>query len=61
MAPAGEPPDEPQVRRANSNLMLWVSLAIFALALAVFVGLRVSFDQQVSDVTTRVDKLAQAH
>lgn len=58
MAPAAEPPDEPQVRRANSNLLLWVSLGIFALALAVFVGLRVSFDQQVSDVTTRVDKLA---
>jgi type VI secretion system protein ImpK len=58
LAPAGEPPDEPMVRRASSNLMLWVSLGIFALALAVFVGLRVSFDQQVSDVTTRVDKLA---
>jgi len=58
MAPAGEPPDEPMVRRAGSNLMLWVSLGIFALALAVFVGLRVSFDQQVSDVTARVDKLA---
>jgi type VI secretion system protein ImpK len=58
MAPAGEPPDEPMVRRASSNMMLWVSLGIFALALAVFVGLRVSFDQQVSDVTTRVDKLA---
>ena len=58
MAPAGEPPDEPMVRRAGSNLMLWVSLGIFALALAVFVGLRVSFDQQVADVTARVDKLA---
>ncbi|HEY5281742.1 MAG TPA: DotU family type IV/VI secretion system protein [Polyangia bacterium] len=58
MSPAGEPPDEPLVRRASSNLMLWVSLGIFALALAVFVGLRVSFDQQVADVTARVDKLA---
>ena len=58
MAPAGEPPDEPAVRRGSSNLMLWVSLGIFALAIAVFVGLRISFDQQVSDVTTRVDKLA---
>jgi type VI secretion system protein ImpK len=59
LAPAGEPPDEPMVRRAGSNLMLWVSLGIFALALAVFVGLRVSFDQQVADVTARVDKLAR--
>jgi type VI secretion system protein ImpK len=58
MAPAGQPPDEPMIRRAGSNLMLWVSLGIFALALAVFVGLRVSFDQQVADVTARVDKLA---
>ncbi len=58
LAPAAEPPDEPAVRRASSNLLLWVSLGIFALALAVFVGLRLSFDQQVSDVVTRVDRLA---
>jgi type VI secretion system protein ImpK len=58
LSPAGAPPDEPAVRRASSNLLLWVSLGIFALALAVFVGLRISFDQQVADVTTRVDKLA---
>jgi type VI secretion system protein ImpK len=58
MAPAGEPPDEPQVRRANSNFLLWVSLGVFALALAIFVGLRLSFDQHVSEVTSRVDKLA---
>lgn len=58
LSPAGDPPDEPAVRRASSNLLLWVSLGIFALALAVFVGLRISFDQQVADVTSRVDKLA---
>ena len=58
MAPAGEPPDEPKVRRASSNFLLWVSLGVFALALAIFVGLRLSFDQQVADVTSRVDKLA---
>jgi type VI secretion system protein ImpK len=58
MAPAGEPPDEPQVRRGSSNLLLWVSLGVFALAIAIFVGLRLSFDQQVAEVTTRVDKLA---
>lgn len=58
LAPAAEPPDEPAVRRGNSNLLLWVSLGIFALALAVFVGLRLSFNQQVSDVSARVDKLA---
>jgi type VI secretion system protein ImpK len=58
MAPAGEPPDEPQVRRGSSNILLWVSLGVFALALAIFVGLRLSFDQQVAEVTTSVDKLA---
>lgn len=58
LAPAGEPPDEPMVRRAASNWLLWVSLGIFALALAVFVGLRVSFDQQVADVSARVDRIA---
>jgi type VI secretion system protein ImpK len=58
IAPAGLPPDEPQVRRASSNLLLWVSLGVFALALAVFVGLRLSFDQHVVEVTARVDKLA---
>ncbi len=55
---AGDPPDEPAVRRASSNLLLWVSLGVFALAIAVFVGLRISFDQQVADVSSRVDKLA---
>jgi type VI secretion system protein ImpK len=59
LAPAGEPPDEPQVRRANSNLLLWVSLGVFALAIAIFVGLRLSFDQQVADVASRVEKLAR--
>jgi len=58
LAPAGEPPDEPQVRRGSSNFLLWVSLGVFAMALAIFVGLRLSFDQQVSDVASRVDKLA---
>jgi type VI secretion system protein ImpK len=58
LAPAGDPPDEPAVRRASSNFLLWVSLGVFALAIAVFVGLRISFDQQVADVTSRVDKLA---
>jgi type VI secretion system protein ImpK len=58
MAPAGDPPDEPLVRRAGSNVLLWVSLGIFALALAVFVGLRISFDRQVADVSVRVDRLA---
>jgi type VI secretion system protein ImpK len=38
LSPAGEAPDEPLVRSASRNLLLWVSLGIFALALAVFRG-----------------------
>ena len=58
LSPAGEAPDEPLLRDAGRNLWLWVSLGIFALALAVFVGLRVSFDRQVGDITSRVDEIA---
>ena len=58
LSPAGEAPDEPLVRSASRNVLLWVSLGILALALAVFVGLRVSFDHQVSDLAGRVDEIA---
>jgi type VI secretion system protein ImpK len=58
LSPAGEAPDEPLVRRGGRNLLLWVSLGICALALAVFVGLRISFDHQVGDLSSRVDEIA---
>jgi type VI secretion system protein ImpK len=58
LSPAGEAPDEPLVRRSGRNLLLWVSLGICALALAVFVGLRISFDHQVGDLSSRVDEIA---
>lgn len=58
LSPAGEAPDEPLVRSASRNVLLWVSLGILALALAVFVGLRVSFDHQVGDLAGRVDEIA---
>jgi len=58
LSPAGEAPDEPLVRSAGRNVMLWVSLGIFALALAAFVGLRLSFDHQVGDLAGRVDEIA---
>jgi type VI secretion system protein ImpK len=57
-SPAGEAPDEPLVRSASRNVLLWVSLGIFAVALAVFVGLRLSFDRGVGDLTGRVDEIA---
>ena len=58
LSPSGEAPDEPQVRNASRNILLWVSLGIFALGLAVFVGLRVSYDRQVTELGSRVDEIA---
>ena len=58
LSPAGEAPDEPLVRSASRNVLLWVSLGILAAALAVFVGLRLSFDRQVGDFAGRVDEIA---
>lgn len=57
LSPTGEPPDEPLVQKANSNVLLWVSLGVLAIAFSVFIGLRVSFNQKVVDVTNRVEKL----
>ncbi len=59
LSPAGEVPDEPMVRRASSNAPLWIALGVAAVALAVFVGLRVSFDRNVSDLENRVQETAQ--
>jgi type VI secretion system protein ImpK len=58
LSPAGDAPDEPMVRRARRNVLLWVSLGVLALAMAVFVGLRVSYDRQVIDLGSRVDEIA---
>ena len=58
LSPAGEAPDEPLVRSASRNVLFWVSLGIFALSLAIFVGLRVSFDREVGDLAGRVDEIA---
>jgi type VI secretion system protein ImpK len=57
LSPSGEPPDEPLVQKANSNFLLWVSLGVLAIAFSVFIGLRISFNQKVVDVNTRVEKL----
>jgi type VI secretion system protein ImpK len=58
LSPAGEAPDEPLVRSARAHRLLWVSLAILALGLMTFVGLRLSFDHQVSGLAARVDEIA---
>jgi type VI secretion system protein ImpK len=57
LSPAGEPPDEPLVRPGQRNLFLWIALGVFAVAIAVFIGLRVNLDRQVSNLSDRVEQL----
>ena len=57
LSPAGEPPDEPLVRPGQRNLFLWIALGVFAVAIAVFIGLRVNLDRQVTGLADRVEEL----
>lgn len=57
LSPAGEPPDEPLVRSSRRNPFLWIALGVFAVAIAVFIGLRLSLDRQVTQIGDRVDQL----
>src|SRR3954468_2952879 len=57
LSPNGEPPDEPLVRASKRNPFLWIALGVFAVAIAVFIGLRVSLDRQVNEIRDRVEEL----
>jgi type VI secretion system protein ImpK len=57
LSPNGEPPDEPLVRASKRNPFLWIALGVFAVAIAVFIGLRVSLDRQVNEIRDRVEQL----
>jgi type VI secretion system protein ImpK len=57
LSPHGVPPDEPMVRRSGRNPFLWLALGVFAVAIAVFIGLRLSLNHAVADVAARVDDL----
>jgi type VI secretion system protein ImpK len=59
LSPAGDPPDEPLLRASGKNTFLWVALGVFAVAIAVFVGLRLSLSHQVADLAARVDELGR--
>jgi type VI secretion system protein ImpK len=59
LSPAGEAPDEPMVQHGGRNPFLWVSLGIFAIAIAVFVGLKLSLDGKANDLTDRVEELTR--
>jgi type VI secretion system protein ImpK len=57
LSPAGEAPDEPLIQSSKRNPFLWAALAVFAIAIAVFIGLRVSLDASVSALADRVEEL----
>lgn len=57
LSPAGEPPDEPMVRSGARNPILWIALGVFAVAIAVFISLRIALDRDVSGLGDRVDQL----
>ena len=60
LSPAGEPPDEPLVRSSRRNPFLWIALGVFAVAIGVFIGLRLSLNRQVADVADRIEQLNSA-
>jgi type VI protein secretion system component VasF len=47
------------VQHGGRNPFLWVSLAIFAIAIAVFVGLKLSLDGKANDLNDRVEELTR--
>jgi type VI secretion system protein ImpK len=57
LSPAGEAPDEPLVRSSQRNPFVWVALGVFAVAIAVFISLRISIDHQVGQLQDRVEQL----
>jgi type VI secretion system protein ImpK len=56
LSPAGEPPDEPLVRSSQRNPFLWIALGVCAIAIAVFIGLKVSLNRSVSALNDRVEE-----
>jgi len=57
LSPAGEAPDEPLIRASKRNPFMWIALGVFAVAITVFIGLRVSLDHEVNEIRDRVDSL----
>jgi type VI secretion system protein ImpK len=57
LAPAGLAPDAAELERGGRNPLLWVALGVCAVAIAVFIGLRVSLNKGVADLNDRVEEL----
>jgi hypothetical protein len=47
------------VQHGGRNPFLWVSLGIFAIAIAVFVGLKVSLDGRANEINDRVEEMGR--
>jgi type VI secretion system protein ImpK len=59
LAPAGLAPDMAELQRTRRNPLLWVALGVCALAIAVFIGLRLSLNKSVADLNDRVEELGK--
>jgi type VI secretion system protein ImpK len=59
LSPAGDPPDQAMMRRGRRNPFMWVALGVLAVAVAVFIGLRVSLDRRVANLADRVEELSR--
>jgi type VI secretion system protein ImpK len=57
LAPAGLPPDAAELQRRGRNPLLWVALGVCAMAIAVFVGLKLSLNKSVGDLADTVEQL----
>ncbi len=56
LAPAGLPPDMAELKRRGRNPLLWMALGVCALAIAVFIGLKLSLNKAVADLTDTVEE-----
>jgi type VI secretion system protein ImpK len=59
LSPNGAPPDEAVLKASRRNPLLWVALGICAVAIAVFISLKVSLDRKVGKLADRVEELNQ--
>jgi type VI secretion system protein ImpK len=59
LSPMAEPPDEALSKTSEKNVLLYVALGVFAVAIAVFIGLKVQLDHEVSSVGKTVDELTR--
>jgi type VI secretion system protein ImpK len=57
LSPMAEPPDEALAKTSERNVLLYVALGVFAVGIAVFIGLRVQLDHEVAGVSKSVDDL----